>query len=82
MTDLTSSMMEVSQNRDLHVTRFIGRNAIDDKIIWVMSDMVQIKSNGELGMTKDTPFMWLRRLNNGTNVLLQESLACKVVDSR
>ena len=69
MMDLTNKMMEGSQERQFHAARLIRRNVIDDKVIWVMSENVQIKSTGELATQDETPFLWLRRLVNGTNVL-------------
>ena len=79
MMDTTNKMMEGSQERQLHAARLIGRNTINDKVIWVMSEPVQISNTGQLARENETPFLWLRRLVNGINVLLQESLACKVM---
>ncbi len=77
MMDLTNSMMEHTQDQ-LFAARIIGKNTADGNVVWVMSEKIQIGSDGRLLMPCDTPFLWLRKLVNGTNVLLQESLACKI----
>ena len=43
-----------------------------------MSQDVQVTSDGKLACQEETPFLWLRRLVNCNNILLQESLACRV----
>lgn len=78
MMDMTNAMMESGQERQLHAARLIGRNCIDNNVYWVMSEEVQVTSDGDLARQGETPFLWLRRLVNGNNVLLQESLACKI----
>ena len=75
MMEMTNKMME---GRQLYAARLIGRNCISQSTFWVMSEDVQIKSDGQLAQPDDTPFMWLRRLVNGNNILLQESLVCKI----
>lgn len=78
MMEMTNKMMEDDQGRQLYAARLIGRNCINQSTFWVMSEEVQVKSDGQLAQSEDTPFMWLRRLVNGNNILLQESLACKI----
>ena len=43
-----------------------------------MSEEVQLTNDGAVARPGETPFLWLRRLVSGNNLLLQESLACKV----
>ena len=78
MMEMTNEMMEDDQGGRLYAARLIGRNRIDQSTFWVMSEDVQITHDGDLAQQGDTPFRWLRRLVNGSNVLLQESLACKI----
>lgn len=78
MMDMTSRMMEDGQDKQLHAARLIGRNTVQDSVYWILSETVQISTNGEIAQ-QTSPFLWLRRLVNGNNILLQESLACKVV---
>ena len=56
----------------------IGRNCIHQSTVWVMSEEVQLTNDGAVAQPGETPFLWLRRLVSGNNLLLQESLACKV----
>ena len=76
--EMTNELLESGQERQLYAARLIGRNIANNSAFWVMSEDVQIKSNGDLAQQEETPFLWLRRLVNGSNVLLHESLACKV----
>ena len=64
-------------DKQLHAARLIGRNSIDKSVFWIMSETVQINANGEIAQ-QGSPFLWLRRLVNGSNILLLESLTCKV----
>ena len=75
---MTNKMMEDDQGRQPYAASLIGRNCISQSTFWVMSEEVQVKSDGQFAQSEDTPFMWLRRLVNGNNILLQESLACKI----
>ena len=78
MMMMTNEMMKDDQGRQLYATRMVGHNCINQLTVWVMSEEVQITNNGELVQPGETPFLWLRRLVGGNNLLLQESLACKV----
>ena len=55
MMDLTNKMMEERQDRQLHAARLIGRNTIDDQVMWVMSENVQINTTGQLATGNETP---------------------------
>ena len=78
MMEMTNKMMEGVLDRQLHAARMIGCNSINQSVFWIMSEDVQVKSDGELAQQDETPFLWLRRLVNGSNILLQESLACRI----
>jgi hypothetical protein len=81
MMEMTNRMMEGagSGENQLHAARLIGKNAIiEQSAYWVMSEAVQISSYGGLVQQNDSPFLWLRRLVNGNNMLLNEALSCKV----
>lgn len=78
----TSSKMleENAPGCQKHAARIIGRNQIEGgEPYWILSETVQIKADGKLvGDADDSPFLWLQRLVNGSNVLLQESLKCAI----
>ena len=77
MMDMTSRMMESYSDHQRHAARLIGRNSIEQSVYWIMSEAVQITNDGNI-IEDESPFLWVRRLVNGTNILLQETLACKV----
>lgn len=78
----TSSKMleENASSCQKHAARIVGKYQLEgDKPFWVFSDTVQVAANGLLIESDDeSPFLWLQRLVNGTNILLQESLKCSI----
>ncbi len=77
MMQLSSEMLEGEQGKKV-AARLVGENTLDGKSYWVLSDSVQLSADGSLLQQGQSPFLWLRRLVNGNNILLEETLACKV----
>ena len=80
LMDMSSTMLESSSNVcQKHAVRIVGRNQLDDEEpVWVFSDKVQLSCRGSLLECDDSPFLWLRCIVNGSNILVQESLQCMV----
>ena len=78
--DMSSTMLEsVSDTHQKHAVRVVGRNQLkDDDPYWVFSEAVQFSSNGTPTTSDESPFLWLRRIVNGSNILVQESLQCTI----
>ena len=77
--DLSSRMLESTSNHQKYAVRMIGRNQLDEEEpIWVFSECVQLSNNGLLLTEDESPFLWLQRIVNGSNILLQESLKCTI----
>ena len=75
LMEMSSKMLEDnSPSCRKHAARIIGRNQIEGgEPFWVFSETVQISGSGILIENDDeSPFLWLQRLINGSNVLLQE----------
>ena len=83
LMDLSSEMLESSSETcQKHAVRTVGRNQLgDENPVWVLSEEIQISSNGPVVVGNDSPFLWLRRIVNGSNVLVQESLQCTISTS-
>lgn len=61
MMELTNKMMERNEERQFYAARLIGQNTIEGKVICIMSQIVQMKSDGgELSSSSETPFLWLQ----------------------
>lgn len=80
LMDLSSAMLESSSDTcQKYVVRIVGRNQLgEEDPVWVFSEEIQISSNGSVVTGNDSPFLWLRHIINGSNVLVQESLQCMI----
>lgn len=82
MMKLTSKMLEEEHGNGRGITkcaaRLVGENQVEGQTYWVLSDSVQLGPDGTLLQPGQSPLLWLRRLVNGCNILIEESLACKV----
>ena len=81
LMEASSKMLEEnSPDCQKHAARIVGRNQLEgDEPFWIFSDTVQVSSNGVLVEgTSESPFLWLQRLVNRNNILLQESLKCTI----
>ena len=80
LMDMSSRMFEsTSDTHQKHAVRIVGRNQLsDDDPYWVFSEAVQFSSNGTPIASDESPFLWLRRIVNGSNILVQESLQCTI----
>ena len=78
--DLSSEMLETSSDaHQKHAIRIVGRNQLgDEDPVWVLSEEIQISCGGSVTVGNESPFLWLRRIVNGSNVLVQESLQCMI----
>ena len=76
LMDMSSEMLESnSGSSHKYAVRVVGRNQIDNNDpYWVFSESVQISHDGILLEGDESPFLWLRRIVNGSNLLLQETL--------
>ena len=75
LMDMSSKMLESnSDNPQKHAVRIVGRNQFnDDDPYWVFSEATQFSSSGT-PTSDELPFLWLRHIVNGFNILVQESL--------
>ena len=81
LMEMSNEMLEEnSPSCQKHAARIIGRNQLEGgEPFWIFSEGVQISGSGTLIKNDDeSPFLWLQRLVNGSNILLQESLRCAV----
>jgi len=78
MMQLSSKMLDEEHGRRKNAARLVGENKLDEESYWVMSESVQLSADGSLLEEGESPFLWLRRLVNGSNILIEETLACKV----
>ena len=80
LMDMSSKMLESnSDNPQKHAVRIVGRNQLnDDDPYWVFSEAAQFSSSGTPTTSDESPFLWLRRIVNGSNILVQESLQCTI----
>ena len=59
--------------------RIIGRNEENSgNPVWIFSESIQISAEGCLITPTESSFLWLRRMTNGSNILVQESLQCNI----
>ena len=80
LMELSNKMLESpSDGCQKHAVRIIGRNElVSGDSYWVFSESVQLSSDGSMIVNNESPFLWLRRIVNGSNILLQESLQCAI----
>ena len=81
LMEMSSEMLEEnSAGCRKHAPQTIGRNQLEGgKPFWVLSETVQISGSSTLIENSDESlFLWLQRLINGSNILLQEPLKCVV----
>ena len=78
MIQLSSEMLEEEQGRKKIAARLVGENTLDGKSYWVLSESIQIAGDGSLLDQGQWLFLWLRRFVNGNNILIEETLVCKV----
>jgi len=78
MMQLSSKMLDEEHGRRKNAARLVGENKLDEESYWVMSESVQLSADGSLLEEGESPFLWLRRLVNGSNILIEDTLACKV----
>ena len=83
MEMLNKMLEENSPSCRKHAARIVGRNQLEGgEPFWIFSEAVQIAGSGTLIKNDDeSPFLWLQRLVNGSNILLQESLRCAIHSS-
>ena len=78
MMQMSSRMLEEQQEEKKVAARLVGENKHEGESFWVFSESIQFAANGLPLEEGQSPFLWLRRLVNGTNILIEETLACKV----
>jgi len=78
MMQLSSKMLDEEHGRRKNAAGLVGENKLDEESYWVMSESVQLSADGSLLEEGESPFLWLRRLVNSSNILIEETLACKV----
>ena len=80
---LASTMLESDSTETCkHAVRIIGQNQLKEEgssPFWVFSKDAQITHDGHLVTEPPaSPFLWLQKLVNGNNILVQESLQCSI----
>ena len=76
MMQMSSRMLEEQQEEK--VAARLVENKHKGESFWVFSESIQRSANGLPLEEGQSPFLWLRRLVNGTNILIEETLAWKV----
>lgn len=78
LMNLSSKMLENNATTKFAV-EIIGRNEFQgSNPIWIFSEATQISKQGVFVASETSPFLWLRRMANGANTLVQESLQCQI----
>ena len=82
--DLKRLLMQLSsdllyeQGRVRLAARVVGVNKYEGKSYWVFSEGMQLSECGREMQPGESPFMWLKRLVKGNNILIDETLACTI----
>ena len=77
--DLSNEML-ASRSVTKYAARIVGRNQDSSgKAVWIFSESIQVSPEGSLIAPEESSFLWLRRLANGSNTLIQESPQCSIM---
>ena len=75
---LSNDMLEGSSVTK-YAARIVGKNEESTtNPVWIFSESVHVSTQGCLTTPEESSFLWLRRMSNGCNILIQESLQCTI----